>query len=1166
MECARCGFDNSATARFCGGCGRVLTRRCGSCGAEAGPTARFCQDCGASLPGQAAPAGGNADEGGADARGAARPDRTGAADRGLMQHVGSGSAAPGEDGAPLAAGAEAGRPAQGHAPDGATWDQRGAEVRQITVLFADIVDSTGLAHRLDPEDYRELLAGFRGGVRETLVEHGGHLAQFIGDGAAALFGYPVAFDMAACHAVACGLALTERIEEVNAALAHLGQTLAVRVSVNTGSVVVDRAGRAAEAGADFAPARAGAGDIFGEVPHIAERINRVAGPGEVVVTESTFELARNDFEFEDLGAHALRGLEEPIRVFRARGPSLAASRLPRADRALIGRDGELSLLIQAWEQSRAGDGQVLMIGGEAGVGKSALIRALLEHVGRTPHLLLAVAGSAIRQRSPFHAVRVALESVTGLDPGEDAGRRRERVERLLDEIGVDPERHLPALAQLLAFDVETPLGALPQHLRRAAIGSAIEVVAAIARDRPVVLLAEDLHWIDPSSLEFLARAAELTPRRRWLFAGTFRPDFDLDWQPSASSTTLILVRLGRGDAARLVEATAGKPVPPAVAAQIIERTDGVPLFIEELTKTVIESGLLVDRGARFELEGALPPPAIPASLQDSLMARLDRLASVKQVAQIAAAIGRRFPHSLLREVSGLMTEHLDAALDKLIATELIFRLGASSEPEFEFKHALVQDAAYHSLLRSARRGWHAKIARALERDFPHIVENEPEVFAHHLTEAGECDRGAEFWLRAGRAAVKRSANLEAIGHLEQALRCLGQLPASEARDRRELEVRIAIAVPLAGSRGYAHRSVREAYQRARELSAALGEERREFEITYGLVRSQMIAADYAEALENARRLGQLAARSGLPIHRAAAARSVGATLFYVGRLDAAAAALAEIAATPLGERERREALAYDVVDLHVAHAAYSAWIDFLTGRADRARARSLEAVAEADATDHLFSRAFARAFATWTFEFCGDSGEGGTHAAALVRLVEDNAFSFWGGWAEVMSAVADGGVDAATRIETGLAEWRETGSRLGLVYFLWLEARALFDAGRRERAASVLAEARRAVESTGERWWEPEIHRLGARIEAPSGGSGDAGSLVDALERARKTARDIGAVALELRAVSDLAERNGPRWRTELAALLERVTAGGETADTARAREILGRPNLTLVG
>ena len=642
-----------------------------------------------------------------------------------------------------------------------------AERRQLTVLFCDLAGSTALASRLDPEDLREVLGTYRAAVAEAVAQFGGYVAKYMGDGVLAYFGYPQAHEHDAERAVRAGLALIERIGRLESS----GGTLASRVGIATGLVVVGDligSGDAQERG------------VVGETPNLAARLQQMAPPNTVLVAEATRRLVGDLFEYNDLGAVALKGLAEPVPAWQVLGESTVENRFAALRSAtlspLIGRDEEVELLLRRWARAKDGEGQSVLISGEAGIGKSRIVETLRERLlADEPHLLLRYQGSPQRTASALHPVIARLEHAAGFRRKDDPGARLNKLEDLLGrEVVKDVSSVAPLFAALLAIRTEgryPPLGLTPPQQKAKTLEALAGQLEAMAARRPVLLVFEDLHWADPTSLEFLDIVVDRTQHLRVLAVLTFRPDFAPPWTGHAHVTLLSLNRLGRRDTAALAERVGGgKPLPPEILDQILVRTDGVPLFVEELTKAVLESGLLSEGVDGYVLRGPLPPLAIPATLHDSLMARLDRLAPpVKAAAQLAACIGREFTYEMLAAVSPLGADALGVALDQLVASELIHRGGMPSAVSYAFRHALVHEAAYQSLLRSRRQQLHACIAQIVEARFPEIAARQPDWLAHHYAEAGLAERASDCSFEAARRAKAAYALREAAAHLEKCL-------------------------------------------------------------------------------------------------------------------------------------------------------------------------------------------------------------------------------------------------------------------------------------------------------------------------------------------------------------------------------------------------------------
>jgi class 3 adenylate cyclase/pimeloyl-ACP methyl ester carboxylesterase len=654
--------------------------------------------------------------------------------------------------------------------------KREAERRQLTVLFCDLVGSTELAGQLDPEDMSEIIRAYQNACAEVVQRWDGHVAKFMGDGVLVYFGYPKAHEDDAERAVRAGLELVEAIARL---APQPDVRLRVRIGVATGRVVVgDLVGEGASREES----------VVGETPNLAARLQTLAEPGDVVISGATRRLVGGLFELDDLGPQRLKGFAEPLTVWRVSGESISEGRFEARHAAaltsLVGREEEIALLLRRWKQARGDEGQVVLLSGEPGIGKSRIIREVRERLAGEVHLRLSYQCSPHHDTSPLFPVIEQLERAAGFERDDTAGTKLDKLESLLargaDKLG----EAMPLVAALLSVPVGERYPSLdltPQRQKQRTLEVLMDQLEGLAAEQPVLLVYEDVHWIDPTSLELLELAIERTQRLPVLLLITFRPEFQPPWTGQSHVTALSLTRLGRREGAAMVGRMVGdKALPPEVTAQIIDKTDGVPLFVEELTKMVLESGLLSDAGDHFELTGLLPPLAIPASLHDSLLARLDRLAPVKEVAQIGAVIGRDFSHELLAAVADRPDERLRTALDQLVSSELVFRRGALPDVTYTFKHALVRDAAYESLLKSRRQQLHARIAQTLCEQFIEQVETSPEFVAEHFTRAALHHEAARYWLKAGERAKAAYANREAVYHLEKCLSILSHTVETSA--------------------------------------------------------------------------------------------------------------------------------------------------------------------------------------------------------------------------------------------------------------------------------------------------------------------------------------------------------------------------------------------------
>ena len=673
-------------------------------------------------------------------------------------------------------------------------------------MFCDLVDSTRLASQLDPEDYRTVVRSYQQTCAAVIQPFDGHIAQYLGDGLLVYFGYPQAHDDDAQRAVRAGLGILDAVRTLSARLAHdRGVRLAIRLGIHTGLVVVGAMG-----GKDRQEQLA-----LGDTPNIAARLQGLAAPNTLVISAATHRLVQGYFECQDLGLHTLKGIDQPITLYQVLQESAAQSRLDVAATQgltpLVGREEEVGLLLRRWGQSQDGLGQVVLLSGEAGIGKSRLVEVLRAYTEREGYTRMAFRCSPYYQQSALYPVIEHLQRLLQFHRDDTPEAKLDKLEQGLQGYRLALDEAVPLLATLLSVSLPearyAPLSLSPQRQRQKTLEALLTWLLAETERQPTLAVWEDLHWADPSTLEFLGLLIDQTPTARLLTLLTCRPEFRPPWTPRSYLTQLTLGRLGRVQVEAMIERiTAGKALPAEVVQQIVARTDGVPLFVEELTKAILESGLLQERENRYEQRGPLPSLAIPATLHDSLMARLDRLATGKEVAQLAATLGRAFPYELLRAVSPLDEATLQQALARLVEAELLYQRGMPPQATYLFKHALIQETAYQSLLKSTRQQYHRRVAQVLEAQFPETCETQPELLAHHYTEAGRTEQAIPYWQRAGQLALQRSANLEAVRHLTTGLELLAPLPETQARAQQELDLQIALGVALVATKGSgAHR-------------------------------------------------------------------------------------------------------------------------------------------------------------------------------------------------------------------------------------------------------------------------------------------------------------------------------------------------------------------------
>jgi class 3 adenylate cyclase len=670
-----------------------------------------------------------------------------------------------------------------------------AERRQVTVMFSDLVGSTALSARMDPEDLRDVISGYQKCVAQTVQRFGGFVAKYMGDGVLVYFGYPQAHEDDAERAVRAGLELVAEVGGLKSPV-----PLQTRVGIATGLVIV---------GDLIGTGSAQEQTIVGETPNLAARLQGIAEPNTVVIAESTRKLLGNLFDLQDLGAQDLKGIGEAVKAWAALRPASIESRFEALHASglteLVGREEELEILMRRWAKSKTGEGQVVLLSGEAGIGKSRLTAALLEHLTAEPHIRLRYFCSPQRTDSALYPIVSQMERATGVAPDDTAQTKLDRLDVMLAQTATSMQ-DAALFAEMLSLPNDGRYPAIeltPEQRRKRTLEALISQLGALTQKSPVLMIFEDAHWTDPTSLEVFGLVIDRIRSIRVLLLVTFRPEFDAPWVGRPYVSSLALNRLGERDISAMTDRVVGNnPLPANIRQDIVERTDGIPLFVEEMTKAVLEAG---SEGEVQRTVASIPSTTVgvPASLQASLMARLDRLGSAKEAAQIGAAIGREFSHTLLSAVARKSEPELASALDRLISAGLLFRQGVPPHSTYLFKHALVQDAAYGTLLREPRRALHARIAETLESQFTEIAENQPELLARHCTEASLIEKAAGLWGKAGHRSAQGSALVEAVAQFTRALEQIATLPASSALRREHIKVQVALIPPLMYVKGYA---------------------------------------------------------------------------------------------------------------------------------------------------------------------------------------------------------------------------------------------------------------------------------------------------------------------------------------------------------------------------
>jgi class 3 adenylate cyclase/predicted ATPase len=1032
-----------------------------------------------------------------------------------------------------------------------------AERRQITVMFSDLVGSTALSTMMDPEDLREVVSAYHKCVADVVRRFGGFVAQYLGDGVLVYFGYPQAHEHDTERAVRAGLEVITAVSALKARAA-----LQTRVGIATGLVVVgDLLGSEESYGRG----------IVGETPNLAARLQSIAEPDMVVIAESTRMLLGNLFELADLGARELKGIGGPVRAWAALRPSVVESRFEalHADglTALIDRHEESELLLRRWSRAKGGEGQVALLSGEAGIGKSRLTAALLERLAGEPHVRVRCFCSPQHTDSAFYPIIGQMERAAGLKHDDTAHTRRDKLEAMLAQTST-PGHDVGLFAEMLSLPIDGRYPALeltPQQHRQRTLEALVSQIEALARRDPVLMIFEDVHWIDPTSTEVLARVVDRIAKLRVLLIVTSRPEFEPPWIGQPHVTVLTINRLAQRDVDAMIDRVGGgKRIPASIRQDIIERTDGIPLFVEEMTKAVLEAESEIE--SRRTLVGApSPAAAVPASLHASLMARLDRLGPAKEVAQIGAAIGREFSRALLSAVVRRPEATIGPALAGLVAAGLLFRQGLPPHESYVFKHALVQDAAYGTLLREPRRTFHARIAESLEREFPELAENQPELLARHCTEAGLIEKAARLWAKAGLRSLARSALAEAAEQLTRALAQIATLPETAALRREQIKLQVALITPLIHTKGYAAPETKAAVERAHvliEQAQVLGEPPEDplalFSVLFGSWTAANAAFNGDVVLALAAQFMALAEKQGATGPLMDGHRMMGISLLFTGDIADGRAHLDRAIALYDPMQERPVGL-----DARVASLVRRAWALWLLGYAEAALADTNDALTDARRIGEATNLLFALPHALLIHILRGNYAAANAAAAELGALADEKGSRFWKSCGTSMQgclfAVTGRASDAVHTITSGIAAWRATGATIWLPVYLSYLTRAYAECGKVDDAWRCIGEAIAAVETTKERWWEAEVNRVAGEVALISGRKDSAEAY---FSRALEVAVAQQAKAFELRGAMSMARL----WRDQgrpheardvLLPVYGWFTEGFDTLDLREAKALL---------
>ena len=1100
MRCPSCNHDNRADRRFCTECGAVLSVACSSCGAPTEAGEKFCGGCGERLP-TTAPA-------------PVAPPPTP------------------EPGAAL--------PAE--------------ERRHLTVLFCDLVGSTEIAARLDPEDWHRISKEYQQAAAAAVARFGGHVDKFLGDGLVCFFGVPQAHEDDAERAVRAGLAIVDAVQGLNAKGADPAVRLRVRVGTHTGAAVVGHGGGESN-------------DVFGDTPNVAARVQSAAEPDTVVITAGTQRLVAGLFVVEERGAQPLKGVPEPVVLYRVVQPSGVRSRLDLPaglHTPFVGRQSELGVLADAWERAVDGMGQKVLVQGEAGIGKSRLCCQLREQLAAQPHTWLECRCSPYTAGTPFRPVIELVEQALAFQPTDTPAEKLAKLAAGLTRGGFTEDETVALLAEWLELPERAGYSSLsisPDLKRRKTLDTLAAWHLKLAELQPMLVLVEDLHWCDPSSLELLGRLGAQSATARVLLVGTARREFASPWPARSNLQTLTLGRLTKRQTREMIIAlSAAQALPEAVVEQLVTRADGVPLFAEELTQAVLEAGS----------DAAVAE--IPVTLQDSLLARLDRLSSAKEVAQRAAVVGREFSYELLAAIVGMDAGALQQGLARLVEAELVFVRGEPPDATYTFKHALVQEAAYESLLKRTRLQLHGCVAQVLEAEFPERASAEPERVAAHYEAAGLLDRAVLRYRQAGLAARARSAHHEAARYFRKAITLLESLPEARRSEVDEMALQLALGSALIAIRGYGHEESRVAFARASTLCERHGTLSERADALVGLAICLLNSGALAEGLAAATEVLAIGQQLNDERLLLMAHEQLATIQHYQGKF-AQSLSHAE-AGIALYDPARPQTFANVGADnLGVStreSAAVSLWY---LGYPDRAVQQARAAFELARRSDDRFSLTAARWIEGWIHALRGEPALQRTCADEVVALSEANGFPVWLGVGKMLRGSATA---AAGDPEAGLADFTQgleqamaTGSRIGASLMLGAQAEIYIALARFEDATSVIDMAFAMIAGTGETLNDSNLLRMRgesslmqSRLQHDGSSQKTESDAEDSFHRALDIARAQDAKSLELRAASSLARL----WRDQAKCVAARdlltplcgwFTEGFDTRDLKDAKALL---------
>lgn len=999
-----------------------------------------------------------------------------------------------------------------------------AERRQLTVMFCDLVGSTAMARRLDPEDFQAAARHFLDTCSEAIGRFNGYIAKYMGDGLLVYFGYPHAHEHDAERAVHAGLAVLELVKALPREHYHEQEfEIAARIGIATGPVMVGEL-----MGQDTAKERS----VFGETPNLASRLQGLAAPNQLIVDSVTKRLVGGEFECADRGIVALKGFETPVQIWQVVSAKPSASRFEsyRSGRLVrfIGREHETALVLGRWREAVEGEGQVVLLCGEAGIGKSRLVRHLRDQLTGDHFETIQSQCSPHHTNTVLYPVMTYLRQAAGLAGEDSASTQQQKLATLMANIGLDNRITVALLADLLSIqgnEQDQLANVSPDKRKEMTLEALVQYLQRLAGRSPVLLIVEDAHWLDPTTLDLMTRVIDRIRQMRLLVLVTFRPDFRPVWAEYSHVTFLTLSRFPRRQSAELIATmTGGKVLPQEVQQAILAKTDGVPLYIEELTENLLETGLLAEGTDSFTLKAPLKDMAIPDSLQALLMERVDRLGPIKEIVQIGAAIGREFTYELLRATVDVTDSQLNGALDLFVSSGLILQEGARPLSRYRFKHTLVQEAAYHTLPKKSRRLLHARIAKTLEEKFTARVQLEPELLAYHFEQAGLTRPAITYWRLAARRDAERSANIEALNHFNSALTLLKDLPADMERDALELDLLIARGAPMVTVKGYASQEIERNYLRARELSRDKSGSEQYFLSVWGLWVFHLVRGPLAIACDLAEQLLSLAKKERHPDLLIRAHESAGSTYSFLGRFEEAKTNL--LAAKSLYDptRHRSQILPY-AQDPGITARLVLARTLWILGEIDQVEALLQEAIGMARELEHPFTLAFTLATVCWISPTLRDADRTLNLADEAVAISTKYSFEMGLAWAmssQGWALAEKGHEEGLAKLVNGLSATQATGASLNNTYTLALLAELYLRKKRIDEGLGAIQEAQKVALTQGEQFWLAELLRLKGELlleqSEPSVSAAE-----QCFAESLRVAQDQHASLLELRAATSMA-------------------------------------------